>query len=452
MLKELIEQLSRDFLSDTSLPMVKFPITPRDVKFISNPNDFFQTLIEGISSSKKRIYFSSLYLGSLGEKEGFFLRKMKEKVIYSPSCKVHLHLDRSRSMRAGPSSIIPHLKSIKGPNFTSSLYQTDSMLAHLSPPFFKEIWSLSHLKIALFDDSVLISGANLSEEYFTIKQDRYCLIASEELCNFFQELFDIISHISYIYHLGEERSPSADRTIFPLMIGKLFHKYSKQTGKSLNSKTYLIPILQMAPLMMPHDPLFIANILKNYNQNQCITTLPLDITISSAYYNPHAIKKYFSHNEIDPLIITASIKSNSFYESKGLKGIIPLLYNSMAMSSIPMKDGGGGGIHFYTKKGHYFHGKGLWFKGGNGNGNMISIMAMGSSNYGNRSLNRDLECQLYFITENKVMIKKIDDDLFSLLDDCTFITNNCIDIDNDNDNDKISIFHRICSRLLSSFL
>ncbi len=42
-----------------------------------------------------------------------------------------------------------------------------------------------HTKIYIFDNSVLISGANLSEEYFVSRKDRYLLINDEpELANY----------------------------------------------------------------------------------------------------------------------------------------------------------------------------------------------------------------------------------------------------------------------------
>lgn len=491
MFKDLIEKISHDFLSDTCLPMVKFPVTGKDVTFLTSPSEFFDAIIDGIATSKRRIYLSSLYLGSTKVKEALLLKSIKRKLKKSPSCKIHLHLDRCRSRRPGPSSILSFLQGIKEPQFTCALYQTDSVLAKLSPPILREVWALSHMKVCVFDDSVLVSGANLSEEYFTIKQDRYSYISSEGLGSFFQELLDILAHISYSYHLGEERPPSTDdRTIIPLMIGKLFHKYSKDTTESAesattetpsNQKTFLIPVLQMAPLLMSHDPLFIANIMRNVFDVNCME--PPTITLSSAYYNPAATKRYFGGNgDVDPLIITASMKSNSFYEAKGIKGVIPFLYNSMALQSIPSN--GGGGINFYTKEGHYFHGKGLWFSfdgrncnssSSSGGGsvsdnttknknatknknkdsiNKLSVMAIGSSNYGNRSLTRDLECQLYFITESKDMLKKIDDDLGNLLKHCHYITkkdlNSCNTSSSSAQDD--TLWHRMCSYLLSSFL
>ena len=46
------------------------------------------------------------------------------------------------------------------------------------------------MKFYIFDNNILITGANLSEEYFTTRQDRYYYIKdSPELANY---LFDLM--------------------------------------------------------------------------------------------------------------------------------------------------------------------------------------------------------------------------------------------------------------------
>ena len=40
------------------------------------------------------------------------------------------------------------------------------------PPRVKEVVGVNHLKVYLFDENVILSGANLSNTYFTNRQDR----------------------------------------------------------------------------------------------------------------------------------------------------------------------------------------------------------------------------------------------------------------------------------------
>ena len=39
----------------------------------------------------------------------------------------------------------------------------------------KEIFGVHHMKLNVFDNNVLITGANLSEDYFTVREDR-CIV------------------------------------------------------------------------------------------------------------------------------------------------------------------------------------------------------------------------------------------------------------------------------------
>ena len=45
-------------------------------------------------------------------------------------------------------------------------------LKALVPQRYNETLGLQHTKIFVFDDSVILSGANLSSDYFTNRQDR----------------------------------------------------------------------------------------------------------------------------------------------------------------------------------------------------------------------------------------------------------------------------------------
>ena len=67
----------------------------------------------------------------------------------------------------------------------------------LLPAKFNETIGLQHCKLYVFDNSVLISGANLSTDYFTNRQDRYVLIEDcEPLATFCESLVQKIGEFS----------------------------------------------------------------------------------------------------------------------------------------------------------------------------------------------------------------------------------------------------------------
>jgi CDP-diacylglycerol--glycerol-3-phosphate 3-phosphatidyltransferase len=50
-----------------------------------------------------------------------------------------------------------------------------------------------HIKIYIFDDDVLITGANLSESYFTDRQDRWFYLSNvKELADYLEDSINCI--------------------------------------------------------------------------------------------------------------------------------------------------------------------------------------------------------------------------------------------------------------------
>ncbi len=94
-----------------------------------------------------------------------------------------------RGQGSGGATIIDHLARYLGdcgPAASVALYQTPrgkGLLKSLvmgRPPY-SEILGVCHMKAYVFDDEVLVSGANLNERYFTTRQDRYVSVRSAEL-------------------------------------------------------------------------------------------------------------------------------------------------------------------------------------------------------------------------------------------------------------------------------
>ena len=52
---------------------------------------------------------------------------------------------------------------------------SENLVTQFLPPRWNETLSVYHIKCYLFDNNVFISGANLSNDYFTTRIDRYVL-------------------------------------------------------------------------------------------------------------------------------------------------------------------------------------------------------------------------------------------------------------------------------------
>eukprot|EP00501_MAST-03F_sp_TOSAG23-6_P002441 GSMAST32.ASY1.ANO1.2550.1 assembled CDS len=151
------------------------PIRGDDCDILLTPSSFFDALIEGVKSAKTRITLASLYIGT-GEQEQRLLSTISEACKRNPSLQVNFFLDASRASRSGHGEssnslsllsklVEAHPKSIAVGLFVAP--QLWGILGKILPSRFKEV-AVPYV----FDDDLIMSGANLSADYFTNRQDR----------------------------------------------------------------------------------------------------------------------------------------------------------------------------------------------------------------------------------------------------------------------------------------
>jgi hypothetical protein len=85
---------------------------------------------------------------------------------------------------------------------------------------------LTHAKVYLWDDTVLVTGANLSENYFTDRQDRYLVVRSRGLADFMAKYVDVIAAMSSKLRVDgiTEHPYRTDRTKFEAKAVKRLNK------------------------------------------------------------------------------------------------------------------------------------------------------------------------------------------------------------------------------------
>ncbi|KAH8733121.1 hypothetical protein GQ44DRAFT_696954 [Phaeosphaeriaceae sp. PMI808] len=65
------------------------------------------------------------------------------------------------------------------------------------PKRINEGWGLQHMKLYGVDDEIIMSGANLSSDYFTNRQDRYHLFHSKDLTDYFANIHNGVASLSF---------------------------------------------------------------------------------------------------------------------------------------------------------------------------------------------------------------------------------------------------------------
>lgn len=179
-----------------------FPIKADTVTIITEPDVFYKKLLQRSSEAKERITLASLYLGT-GELEKVFIETINKNEYFSNgNLKVNVLLDYARGSRYKNNSrtmLLPLLQT-KDSNCQICLYHTPflrGLKKKLAPERFNEIFGLQHMKLYIFDDSLIISGANLSNDYFTNRQDRYFEIRDKRLADFYDGLVSKVQDFSF---------------------------------------------------------------------------------------------------------------------------------------------------------------------------------------------------------------------------------------------------------------
>ena len=125
-----------------------------------------------------RIVLSALYWG-VEEREKRLRDTVAESLAHNTRLRLKILLDWSRGTRltAGESSVTLLSGLQEDPQTAArcrlAFYQTPQLrgwLGRLLPRKWNELLGLQHCKVYVFDDSLIISGANLSRDYFTNRQ------------------------------------------------------------------------------------------------------------------------------------------------------------------------------------------------------------------------------------------------------------------------------------------
>ncbi|XP_023211787.1 CDP-diacylglycerol--glycerol-3-phosphate 3-phosphatidyltransferase, mitochondrial-like, partial [Centruroides sculpturatus] len=181
----------------------KFGVSAKNIKILHEPSQFFQNLKDYTLKATKRITLASLYIGTgpLEEELISCLHSALEKSDGKVKAKVLVDFTRgSRGQKNTRTLLLPLLRDFPC-DINVALYHTPSLrgwIKTLLPERWNETISLTHLKVYLFDNTIILSGANLSDQYFTNRQDRYIIFENcPHLADYFDNLVNTVSTFSF---------------------------------------------------------------------------------------------------------------------------------------------------------------------------------------------------------------------------------------------------------------
>ena len=406
------------FLAD-DLP--GFKLHGSQIRIIHEPKQFYQELMDRTLSSQIRIVMSALYLGT-EEKEKRLVEAMGDSLERHDSLKVKILLDWCRGTRMvegeSSASILGQLKSKACERCRISLYHTPYLrgwLKKVLPSKWNETVGLQHCKVYVFDDSLIISGANLSRDYFTARQDRYLVVdRCPALADYYEGLVDTVSSFSLVQDREGEFRAEKGFGSHPYQ-GKLSEFVAESSGlvnnfledQKVKNKvdlddfdTVVFPTVQMGQLNISQDSRITSKILRSGDPGGMFHFATGYFNLTGDYMRDlvDSDKSHYS-------LLMAHPQANGFLGARGPAGGIPHAYTLIAQTfwNLILSKNLQHRIRMfeYQREGWTFHAKGLWYSPSMSLSSLPCLTMVGSPNFGYRSVSKDLETQVTILTTNR---------------------------------------------------
>jgi CDP-diacylglycerol--glycerol-3-phosphate 3-phosphatidyltransferase len=297
-----------------------------------------------------------------------------------------------------------------------------------------------------------LNSANLSNDYFTNRQDRYHLFSSKEVTEYFSRLYQGVASLSFLVKPSDEEAgfdlswPEANAAPSPLenprqfvsksttLLGRIIKPRGlpESNGRDEREDTTVYLLAQLSQLLSPDTSTelpAISHVLKTLSEPQYAKS---SWTFTAGYFNPapSLTRLLLSTASQENTVITASPFANGFYRSPGVSGLLPDAYTLLARrfvqavhhskhrSSTVLKEWRKGTVG--EPGGWTYHAKGLWVTLPGETDPAISLV--GSSNYTKRSYSLDLEANALIVTRNEKLMKRLGDEQAWLQEHASIVT------------------------------
>ncbi|KAF1972224.1 hypothetical protein BU23DRAFT_555259 [Bimuria novae-zelandiae CBS 107.79] len=428
----------------------RFELQPEQIEILKSPAEFYETLKDKISKAKSRVYLSTLYIGKT---EHELISTIRDSLQRNPNLKVSFLTDALRGTRETPhascASLLAPLIAEFGSRVEVRMFHTPNLTGlrkKVVPKRLNEGWGLQHMKLYGVDDEVIMSGANLSTDYFTNRQDRYHLFKDARLTEYFSKIHAGICDLSFDVQPADIPAgytmswPSSNPSPSPLSSPPEFKKSASKHLSHLltptkspspvagGSNTTVYPVMSLVPLLNTSTELpALTTILTSLAKPPLH---PSTWTFTAGYFNmtPAFRRMLLATRPASGTVLTAHPFANGFYGSKGVSGMLPHAYTHLSKmflrkvkyeglsDSIQLKEWQRGKIN--EKGGWTYHAKGLWvaFPPSSSASDMDkpedpSLTVVGSSNYTKRSYELDLEANVVIATSDVGLRRKLGEEV-----------------------------------------
>ena len=444
-----------------------FPLEARHIEHVSatnpfapSPHDFHKAICDKIKEAKERVYLASLYIGPAVDKvkyhrEAELLECLKKVSSSEHPVDIKILLDLNRALRPVPIADKEHspyesnedsitsaeacfraLRQTSDGSTTRTNRDEDRKIYLLSalqsfwqrvlPNPYNEAMGVFHIKVYIVDDSLILSGANLSEEYFVDRHDRYLQVkeGGNGLVDFYADLVKVMCEHAPEYE-GDRKGKGYNNTLqfddFLDSISKVVMTddcNNPPQVKDLDQEqtevvAIAVPTFQAPPRFGQSDSLrsdvqTICEMVQETSEQDRSSVLRM----ASAYLNPTESFLKACDGLQWAHFLTAGYVSHGFKPKKkaGNKGRvwIPAVFHELSRQLSSEKFL----VWLYQRESWTFHAKGLWLTIRESLGDKVThdppnyaipddsdlvAVTHGSGNFGERSEKRDLESNLVLL-------------------------------------------------------
>ncbi|PNY23312.1 CDP-diacylglycerol-glycerol-3-phosphate 3-phosphatidyltransferase, partial [Tolypocladium capitatum] len=430
------------FVSELDRMAPSFDVRGEDIRILQTPADFYETLKDRIRNAKRRIFLSTLYIGR-SERE--LIDALRDALRRNPGLKLSILTDALRGTREAPgpscASLLAPLVGEFGPDRVEvRMYHTPNLTGmrkrHI-PKRINEGWGLQHMKLYGVDDEIIMSGANLSTDYFTDRQDRYHLFKSEQVTDHFWKIHSAVGSFSFLVEPSADADdaagftlswPSTNSAPSPLHEPRAFAESTTSTLRSLLSPrdgrpqsdfadTRVYMLAQMSQVLRPDTSTELLVVTRILEMLASPAYKGSSWTFTAGYFNPapSLTKLLVGTASTNNTVITAAPEANGFYRSPGVSGLLPDAYVLLARrfvhrvhqarraGDVALKEWRRGTVG--QPGGWSYHAKGLWVTMPGDAHPAMSVV--GSSNYTQRSYSLDLEAGALVVTRDEGLRRRL---------------------------------------------
>ncbi|KAJ5182733.1 CDP-diacylglycerol--glycerol-3-phosphate 3-phosphatidyltransferase [Penicillium capsulatum] len=440
----------------------RFEIPASRINILDSPANFYSTLKNKIRNAKRRIYLSTLYIGKT---EYELIETLSHALRDNPDLKISILTDALRGTRETPNPSCASLLCSLVAEYGSErvdirMFHTPNLTGLRKkwiPRRINEGWGLQHMKLYGIDDEIIISGANLSQDYFTNRLDRYHVFDSKALTDYYARIHHAVCSLSFRV-LPDSHSvsgylldwPTANGGPSPLESPDKFIGYASTVLNPLiqasdnkpaipsSDQTFVYPVAQFTPLLKPDTSTefpAVTSILQLLSGSSAFAGARWLFT--AGYFNIHPVlssqlisstsSTSDTPSTTQGTVLTASPWANGFYGSPGVSGMLPAAYTHLsarfldriaeaqATNSIQLKEWRRGTVG--TPDGWTYHAKGLWIT--LPHEEHPSLTFVGSSNYTKRSYSLDIEVGALVVTNDQELKRKLGEETERLQKDAS---------------------------------